>query len=205
MLNVLELFSGTQSVGKICKDLSYNVISIDIENEPTHKVDILEWDYKIYPKDYFYYIHSSPPCETFSNIRKCWFGRKIKAHDGIFTKELYLQDQLEFGVPLLNKTLEIIEYFSPKYYTIENPQSGEMKNYLTHLPSTNCDYCRYGFDYKKPTTIWNNFSFKGKKCIHQKVKYSHTKRISKRGKTTLNERYQIPESLVRDWLNCFVD
>jgi len=203
MKNVLELFSGTHSVGKVCKDLCYNVISVDIENEPTHKVDILKWDYKIYPKDYFYYIHASPPCETFSNIRKCWIGRKLKAHDEIFTKELYLKDQLEYGVPLLNKTLEIIEYFNPKYFTIENPQSGDMKNYINDISCANVDYCMYGFGYKKPTTIWNNFNFEGKKCNH---KGKHINNIG--GKTegnicNKNEKYKIPDLLVREWLDYF--
>ena len=70
--NLLELFSGTQSVGKAVED-RYNVISVDIndykgKHKPTHKVDILKWDYKIYPTGTFDIIWSSPPCRTFSSL-----------------------------------------------------------------------------------------------------------------------------------------
>ena len=66
-MNSLELFSGTQSVGKILKEKGYNVISVDItdykgKHIPTHKCDILEFDYKQYPVGHFDIIHASPPC-----------------------------------------------------------------------------------------------------------------------------------------------
>ena len=42
---LLELFSGTGSVGTIAKSLGYNVISLDLKNADIN-CDILEWDYK---------------------------------------------------------------------------------------------------------------------------------------------------------------
>ena len=54
--NLLELFSGTGSVGKVAKD-NYNVISLDRDMEADIKEDIMTWDYKKYPKDYFYIIN----------------------------------------------------------------------------------------------------------------------------------------------------
>ena len=61
MIHVLELFSGTGSVGKVCKQLGWDVISLDIDNRANIVCDILDWDYKIYPKDYFGMIWASPP------------------------------------------------------------------------------------------------------------------------------------------------
>ena len=50
-MRLLELFSGTQSVGKIAKKLGYEVVSLDIcdyngKFSPTHKKNILEFNYK---------------------------------------------------------------------------------------------------------------------------------------------------------------
>ena len=51
-------------------------------------------------------------------------------------------------------TQEIISYFQPKHYWIENPQTGRMNDYMTDYKHTDVCYCMYGFDYKKPTRIW---------------------------------------------------
>ena len=54
-MNVLELFSGTGSVGKCCKELGLNVVSVDLESKfnPTHLCNIMDFDYKQYPVGYF--------------------------------------------------------------------------------------------------------------------------------------------------------
>ena len=49
-MRLLELFSGTQSVGDVAKTLGYECISVDICDykgrfPPTHKVDILNFNY----------------------------------------------------------------------------------------------------------------------------------------------------------------
>ena len=48
-MRILELFSGTQSVGKVARELGWDVVSLDIEDykgkhAPTIKTDIMEWD-----------------------------------------------------------------------------------------------------------------------------------------------------------------
>jgi len=53
MVKVLELFSGTGSVGKCCKQLGWETVSVDLISESTHKCDIMDFDYKQYPKDSF--------------------------------------------------------------------------------------------------------------------------------------------------------
>ena len=45
-MNVLELFSGTGSIGKICKELDWNCLSLDRDLPADINIDILEWDYK---------------------------------------------------------------------------------------------------------------------------------------------------------------
>ena len=55
-------------------------------------------------------------------------------------------------------TLEIIEYLEPKYFIIENPQTGLLKQqwFMHDLPFVDVDYCKYGFPYRKRTRLWNN-------------------------------------------------
>ena len=217
-MKILELFSGTGSVGKVFRENGHHVISLDLKGADIN-CNILDWNYKTFNEEHiecFDYIHASPPCDTFSICRKSWIGRKLKAHpDEVFTKELLIKDQENIGVPILNKTLEIIKYFNPKYFTIENPQTGDMKNYITDIPFTDVDYCMYGFPYKKRTRIWNNFDFKGKlcnkecgyfvdgrhisNCGHTNKKY--TKGMNNFVFTTLKERYRIPPELINSIMN----
>ena len=62
---------------------------------------------------------------------------------------------IEVGVPILRKTEEIINYFNPDLYFMENPKTSKMKDFVER-PFYDVDYCAYGFDYKKPTRIWTN-------------------------------------------------
>ena len=60
-MNVLELFSGTGSIGKVCDKLGWDAISVDLELPATHECDVMDFDYKQYPKDYFSIVWASPP------------------------------------------------------------------------------------------------------------------------------------------------
>jgi len=205
-MNLLELFSGTHSIGKIFKKNEYNVISVDLDNKfnPTHNVDILEFDYKQYPKDYFTYIHSSPPCILFSQNQISWYGRK-KRHN--ITNEMVIWDKKQHEECMLlsdiivKKTLEIINYFKPKYFTIENPNHNnwnciKYRPYMLEMSYTIVDYCMYDYSIKKPTIIFNNFNLKLKTCdkshTHIKFKDFHNSKY---------ERYVIPERLCDEICN----
>ena len=59
-MNLLELFSGTGSVGRIARDLGFNVISLDLKNADTN-TDILKWDYRQFDRNHFDFTWSSPP------------------------------------------------------------------------------------------------------------------------------------------------
>ena len=54
--------------------------------------------------------------------------------------------------------MEIIRYFEPKYWIMENPQSGRLKDQsvVSELAFSDIDYCKYGFPYRKRTRLWNN-------------------------------------------------
>ena len=63
---LLELFSGSGSVGKVARKMGYEVVSVDLIFPSTHKCDILKWNYKQYPSGYFDVVWASPPCTEFS-------------------------------------------------------------------------------------------------------------------------------------------
>ena len=156
-MRVLELFSGTGSVGKCCKELGWDVVSVDLLLPADHQEDIMDFDYKQYPKDNFDIVWASPPCTFYSNLQHCWFGRKKK--DGtILTKEL-LEEQRKESDKLIIKTLEIINYFNPELWFMENPQRGQLKDrdVVKGLNYYDVSYCMYSdWGYEKRTRIWTN-------------------------------------------------
>lgn len=229
-MKCLDLFSGTHSVAKVVKEMGHEVVTLDLKDADIN-INILDWDYTIYPPNYFDYIHASPPCDTFSSCRKSYYGLPLKAHNPdwkndrsvIFSPEIFLNDQLTIGVPILNKTLEIIDYFKPKYFTIENPKNGDMKKHIKDISFSDITYCKYGFAYKKPTRIWNNFNFKGQECTanelcdnifnNRHLQSCGNKETRRRNKHITNiegikgggnnktERYRIPPLLIKDFLS----
>ena len=86
MVKVLELFSGTRSVGKCCDALGLESVSVDMILPADHKCDIMDFDYKQYPKDEFDIIWASPPCTNYSKLQDCWLGRMRKGK--IYTAEI---------------------------------------------------------------------------------------------------------------------
>ena len=96
-------------------------------------------------------IWASPPCNTFSKMRECRSGRHGYTRE---TLQSYIDN---IGLPILRKTEEIIKYFQPRYYFIENPQSGKMQDYINDKPYYEVDYCKYyDWGYRKRTRLWTN-------------------------------------------------
>jgi hypothetical protein len=196
------MFSGTHSVGDVARDMGFEVTSLDLVHADIC-VDILDWDYSTYKAGYFDVVWCSPPCDTFSKARYKNIGRY-----GI-TRESIEDDILTKGLPILRKTEEIINYFKPTYYFIENPETGSMKRFLD-LPFYTVDYCMYGFNCRKRTNIWTNLKgFEPKTCSKNCGSFVNGKHImnavggnlTQKGQGSgLNKkgRYKIPTSLLND-------
>jgi len=231
----LELFSGTHSFGKVTSKNGYTVISLDkymngscpwtdYNNENHIKEDILTFDYKKYDKNKFDLITASPVCTYWSRLRNCWIGRKCKSihPTDIITKEILENEINTKGKPQVDKIFEIIDYFKPKKYIIENPSTGKMKFYIAEKYSKynkfyDVDYCKYSdFGYKKTSRFYTNIeNFKPKKCksdcdnliLHEnrlvhRLHFGDKKRKGcvGGGNNRLN-RFRIPSILIKDMLN----
>ncbi len=63
-MRLLELFSGTGSVGKVAKEMGYDVISVDRDMKATHQCDIMVWDYRHTPLNILMYYGPHPPAQN---------------------------------------------------------------------------------------------------------------------------------------------
>lgn len=196
MIRVLELFCGTKSIGRHCQSVGYMVWSVDIDAKckPDVVTDILNWDYRVFPPGFFQIVWASPPCTHYSVLRTTGGPRDIDGANKIVTR-----------------TLEIIQYFQPKVWFMENPATGYLKDqiFMRGLPYIDVHYCKYGYPYRKWTRIWTNLEgFKPKLCNNDcdalvKDKVSGCLRhIGTFGGiypgTPLNQRYSIPPLLVAE-------
>jgi len=205
-MNCLELFCGTKSVGKLLEKYGYNMVSLDYNKKfnPTHCVNILEFDYKQYPIGHFDIIWASPDCRYYSTLQIVNIGKIDKATGKIRTHESIEKNRLKSD-KLLVKIFEIISYFKPRFWFIENPQTGDMKNRksMKKKPYYDADYCMYSdYGYRKRTRFWTNriglkLNLCNKKCGNM-IGRRHKNAFGNLGEkqTKLLDRYRIPSKLL---------
>ena len=145
-MRVLVLCSGTGSVDRAFESIGWEVVSVDWKKKfrPTICVDLMKWDYKSsYPQDHFSFVWASPQCTMFSVARTSGGPRDI-----------------EGATALVKRCMEIAEYFGCAW-ALENPATGLLKRQplMQGVPWCDVCYCKYGYDYKKPTRIWHSSGF----------------------------------------------
>ena len=143
---VLEICCGTASFSTAARTRGYTAVTVDIDPafNPTHTCDVRDWDHTAYAPGHFTHVWCSPPCTAFSNAKRSG-ERDYATADSIVLR-----------------CLELIAYFKPAAWFIENPASGYLKTrpYMAPLPYHKLDYCAYDptLGRRKRTAIWTNVS-----------------------------------------------
>ena len=200
MPHLLELFSGTGSIGRVFRNAGWTVTSIDLDPHFTPDIccnvlDLTPGMIATEPD----VIWASPPCTHYSRAR---------------TTAKTPRD-LEGSDRIVNKVLEIIGWYPGVWYFIENPM-GMMRHrsMMLQIPRRTVDYCMYADDrfpryYRKRTDIWTNTDWHPWRPLCNKTcrgcvdgKHTHyAQRIPKEGQirgNTLHELYAIPPALAEE-------
>ena len=92
MPTLLELFSGTHSIGKAFAELGWDIVSLDNDpaTNPTICGDIMCWDYKVFPPDAVQHVHASPPCQQYSIARTRGGPRDLFSADTLVERTKYI-------------------------------------------------------------------------------------------------------------------
>lgn len=198
MINVLELFAGSRSIGRAAEALGMNVYSVDWQ--PFDGIDLvmdveeLEARHIPFVPDV---VWASPDCATYS------IAAISRHREGVHPKSDYAKK-----CDKVNKHfLELIDRWQnvnpDMVYFVENPRGMLRKMpFMLKLPRHTIWYCQYGDERAKPTDIWTN----SKKWIprpecHNGNKQCHhlpAPRGSQAGTQGLKdsvERSKIPEAL----------
>jgi site-specific DNA-cytosine methylase len=193
-MNYLELFSGTESVGRVFRENGWNTFTID--NNPIFLSDLCADILDLNADEIRKYIKpdviwASPPCTFFSvaSIGKHWnIDNTPKT------------EQAAYGVRLIEHTVKLIADLNPTYWFIENPR-GKLRslNLIGGIRHT-VSYCQYGDDRMKPTDIWTNnenwqprpICKNGDKCHTAAPRGSKT---GTQGRDNATERGRIPKEL----------
>ena len=147
MDTIISLYDYTGNWSKPYKENGYNVIQVDIKLG----IDILNWDYR--------YIQNvkgiliAQPCINYALSG----ARHFKQKD--------LDGRTEHSQKLVAKTKEIIDYFNPEFWVLENPMTRIHKlNKWLGNPSFKfnpCDFSGYGYEnerYNKQTWLFGKFN-----------------------------------------------
>lgn len=157
---ILSLFDFTGNWSRPWQENGYQAIQIDIQ----HGQDVLTWNYKQIDKESVYGILAAVPCTDFALSGAKHFARKDQ--DGTTEK----------SKELVYKTLEIIDYFKPKFWVVENPMS-RIHKCCTELGKVKykfnpCDFAGYleaeeqeKERYNKQTWLWGEFKEPTKKRL----------------------------------------
>jgi site-specific DNA-cytosine methylase len=195
-MRTLEIFAGTQSFSKAVLRGGGEPYTVDLLSkfQPTIIVNIMEWDYTIYPVGFFDAIWASPPCTEYSKAKT----RGVR--------------HLDMADDLVRRAWKIIDYFQPRVWFIENVGTGllvqRMETIRPGLTPYFVDYCAYGKPYRKRTAIWSNVELNLRCCggtgvcqsmtdkKHNGSVGNGTKKYNEVGISSIWEKNSMPEELM---------
>ncbi len=139
---LLELFSGTGSIGRAFREQGWDVFAVDLDPKTAADLhaDVLNVPLSSLPPQVDC-VWASPPCTHYSIARTyAKTPRDLVGSDA-----------------LVQKVLDLVAHYRVPFF-MENPHSGLLKGraVVQGLPMQIVDYCRYGTAYRKRTAIWTN-------------------------------------------------
>lgn len=182
---LLELFSGTKSVGRVFEKAGWDVLAVDNSEvrSPDVCASLLDWDYRsaltpTLPTA----LWASPPCTTWSLATQKHRQLPDLAPRTLLAVEAEL---------LVWRTLEIVHYLTAEHerrgtafhWAIENPQ-GRLRHFspMQALPRASVDYCMLGRPYRKRTDVWTSTpeALEGLECVCERHATQATRVMSGR-------------------------
>ena len=197
-MNVLELFAGSRSIGKVGDKLGMNVFSVDWEKY--EDIDLCIDVAKLKKEDIPFvpdFVWASPDCTTYS-IAAISTHRNNTEPKSEYAKKCDTTNQ--HFISLIKEWLEI----NPDMvFFIENPRGMLRKMpWMQEFKRHTIWYCVYGDERAKPTDIWTN-SDKwiprpvchngNKECHHAPA--PRGSKTGTQGRKGSYERSKIPEKL----------
>ena len=197
-MNILELFAGSRSIGKVGDKLGMNVFSIDWEKY--EDIDLCIDVAKLKKEDIPFvpdFVWASPDCTTYS-IAAISTHRNNTEPKSEYAKKCDTTNQ--HFISLIKEWLEI----NPDMvFFIENPRGMLRKMpWMQEFKRHTIWYCVYGDERAKPTDIWTN-SDKwiprpvchngNKECHHAPA--PRGSKTGTQGRKGSYERSKIPEQL----------
>jgi hypothetical protein len=156
---ILSLFDESGQWSEPYRKAGYVVVQIDLKLG----IDIMTWKYREIPRERVRGILAAPPCTHIAGSGAQYWPAKDR--DGR-TRE---------AVKLVRKTLEIIRYFNPKFWAIENPV-GRMNTIIPEIAAFGPWYFNpyeFGDAYTKKTGLWGKFKMPLKDPVKPKKTTKH--------------------------------
>ena len=197
-MNILELFAGSRSIGKVGDKLGMNVFSVDWEKY--EDIDLCIDVAKLKKEDIPFvpdFVWASPDCTTYS-IAAISTHRNNTEPKSEYAKKCDTTNQ--HFISLIKEWLEI----NPDMvFFIENPRGMLRKMpWMQEFKRHTIWYCQYGDERAKPTDIWTNSDkWIPKPVCHNGNKECHHAPAPRGSKTGTQgrkgsyERSKIPEQL----------
>jgi hypothetical protein len=197
-MNILELFAGSRSIGKVGDKLGMNVFSVDWEKY--ENIDLCIDVAKLKKEDVPFvpdFVWASPDCTTYS-IAAISTHRNNTEPKSEYAKKCDTTNQ--HFISLIKEWLEI----NPDMvFFIENPRGMLRKMpWMQEFKRHTIWYCQYGDERAKPTDIWTNSDkWIPKPVCHNGNKECHHAPAPRGSKTGTQgrkgsyERSKIPEKL----------
>jgi hypothetical protein len=167
---MLDLFSGTGAASRAAEDRGWKVFRID--NAPDSNADLkmdlakwFPWETAVFPGNQWDLIWASPPCELLTTVRRT--GR-----------------DLDKGLELVKRSIEIIRILKPRWWVIENVHGATRA--ISGLIGPPVE--RYESFY-----LWGNFPLFEAQIPRNKTKLSGRRRAERRSRIP----WEISEGLIK--------